>query len=194
MLALIRSDNSSAVESEEVKERIRAVAHNCPGLLEEMKPTVSQLRNASLKYGIRPNKGETFVDLPLLSVRGPLVNNAVNNFSRKLACALHYKHAEIILPASATIEVLWYSNLEIDNDEIPREFVDVLIELPKLRRSNNDLQEQFFYRWGMTDTKTMLAFLCFFRRSFAILVLVNSSENLLATLNQANRLQPYAWV
>ena len=195
MLSVIRSDVDSPVNADEVQERIRAVAHNHPDLLEEMKPTVSQLRQASRKYGIQPSKGETYLDLPMLSVRGPLLSRAVDNFTRELACALFYKHTETIAPAHATIAVRWYSNLQIENDEIPRELADVLVGFPKLERAKNNLQDQFFYRWAITDTKAMVAFLCFFRRSFAILAFVNSSVDLPTTPDLTSKIvQPFPLV
>ncbi len=193
MLSLIRSNSASPAEDAEIQERIRAVAHNHPDVLEEMKPRVSQLRQASRKYGIQPSKGETFMDLPMLSVRGPLVNGAVDNFSRKLACALFYKHTNAIVPAHASIAVRWYSNLQIDNDEIPRELADVLMEFPRLERARNNLQDQFFYRWGISDTKSMVAFLCFFRQSFAILAFVNCSISFPTAPEEAHILRPYTW-
>ena len=193
MLSLIHPDGHSPEERAEVQERIRAVAHNHPALLEEMKPSVSQLRQASRKYRIQPNQGQTYLDLPMLSVRGPLVGRAVENFTRKLGCALFYKHTESIVPARATITVRWYSNLQIENDEIPRDLAEVLLGFPKLERAKNDLQDQFFYRWGLSDTKTMAAFLCFFRHSFAILAFVNSSDELPTTPDEAHLLHPYAW-
>ena len=63
MLSLIHPDGHSPEERAEVQERIRAVAHNHPALLEEMKPSVSQLRQASRKYGIQPNQGQTYLEL-----------------------------------------------------------------------------------------------------------------------------------
>ncbi len=59
---------------------MQAIANNLPELFSEMQPTVAQLRGAARKYGLRPAQGETHRDLPLLSVRGPLVNGAINSF------------------------------------------------------------------------------------------------------------------
>ena len=193
MLALVNTGPTQLADSAEVKERMRAVAYNHPALLAEMQPTIAQLRDAGRKYGIKPGAGQTHSDLPLLSVRGPLVNTAINNFARKLACALFYHHTGSIAPSNAAIAVRWYSNLQIEHDEIPRELANLLVGLPTLQRANTNLNEQFFYRWVVSDTKAMTAFLAFFRQSFAILVFVNSSELNPGALENATILHPYAW-
>ena len=193
MLALVNTGSSLPVNSTDVQERIRAVAHNHPALVEEMQPTISQLRAAARRYGINPDPGQTHSDLPLLSVRGPLVNGAIDNFARKLACALFYKHTESIVPANAAIAVRWYSNLQIEHDEIPRELADLLVGIPKLQRARTNLNEQFFYRWAASDTNAMTAFLAFFRQSLAILTFVNASSSNPEAPENARILHPYAW-
>jgi hypothetical protein len=193
MLSRMYPDAVTPGEKAEQQERIRAVAHNYPSVLEEMRPSLEQLRRAETKYGIRPGPGETRRDLPLLSVRGPLINAAVENFARKLFCALYYKHAAQIIPPAGGIAVQWFTNIQIDNDEIPRELASVLVEFPKLERSRTKLDDQFFYRFGVPDTKSNAIFLAFFRRSFAILGLVNIAATDLTLGPNAKILHPYEW-
>lgn len=193
MLAFVCNSAAGQATPVEVEERIRGVANNHPAVLKEMEPTIAQLRGAARRYGIQPQIGRTHADLPLLSVRGPLVNAAIDNFARKLACALFYKHAERIVPSRALIAVRWYSNLQIESDQLPRELADLLVGLPRLQRASTNLQDQFFYRWAVTDTKAMAAFLCFFRQSFAILAFVNASEIEPGVPEKAHVLRPYAW-
>ena len=193
MLSRMSSSDGSPESEADVRERIRAVAHNYPKVLLEMQPTAAQLREAGRRYGIRPTSGQLFSELPLLSVRGPLINQAVENFSRKLACALYYKHAECIVPTDAPICVRWYANIQIENDEIPRELAPLLAGFPTLVRARTSLQDQFFYRWVAADTGNMAAFLTFFRKSFAVLSFINASETLPGPLENANVLYPYAW-
>lgn len=176
-----------------VEERMQAVANNLPAVFHEMQPTASQLREAGRKYGIRPASGQLLRELPLLSGRGPLVNAAIANVGRKLACALYYRHTNTIVPSNAEIAIRWYSNLQISNDEIPRELGDLLKNFPTLRRANTNLQAQFYYRWAVSDTAKMYAFLALFREAFAVLAFVNASEQNRGTPDGANVLRPYAW-
>lgn len=177
MLSRIFPDATTDAGAREVEERIRAVAHNYPGLLEEMQPSVRQVREAIEKYGIQKPSGASAADMPLLHVGGPLVNSAVEQFGRKLFLALYYKHVQTILPAEGGIAVRWYSNLQIENEEIPRQLAEIVRGLPTLERCNTSLYDQFFYRYGITDTQKLAVFLAFFRRSFAVLGYLNRNAN-----------------
>jgi hypothetical protein len=81
---------------------------------------------------------------------------------------LYYKHTGRILPPSGGVGLRWYSNLQIENDQIPRELSQVLPEFPRLERSNRNLANQFFYRVGVAERSNMATYLAIFRRSFGI--------------------------
>jgi hypothetical protein len=191
MLARMFPDPATEIERAEAEERIRAVAHNFPEILIEMQPSVRQLRNATKKYDIQRQPGMSYADIPALSVKGPLVNRAVMNFGRKLFCALYYKHSGLILGPSGGVAIHWFSNLQIEGDEIPRSLATVLKEFPKIERSRTNLDDQFFYRWGMADTKEVAAFLAFFRRSFAMLGYVNQRAEEFGLPDSAVIVRPY---
>jgi hypothetical protein len=191
MLSWIYPDQVTEKGKAEVEERIRAVAHNYPAVIEEMRPTVRQLRNAVKKYDLKIDAGQSVADFPVLAVNGPLVNAAIENFSRKLFCALYYKHSGRILPASGGIAVRWFSNVQVEGDEIPRSIAPVLLGFPKLERSRVNLDSQFFYRWGIADTNNAAAFLTFFRRSFAIVGYVNADAADFKLPDHARIVRPY---
>ncbi|MDT4290176.1 hypothetical protein RO575_11455 [Methylomonas sp. MO1] len=177
MLSRLYPESSNSADSAAIEKLMVAVSRNYPEVMEEMLPTLRQKRNAAKKYKLELQPGQTHADLPLLSVRGPLVNSAIHSFSRKLFCALYYKHAGQVLKSSGGIAVLWFSNLQIDEDKIPRELGNVLSGFPKLERSRTNLDDQFFYRWAIADTKEVAVFLAFFRRSFAILGYVHQQAD-----------------
>ncbi len=193
MLARIYPGATSEKERKAIEERIRAVAHNFPDVLLEMKPTANQVRNAAKRYGWDLSNGITTSDLPVLSVRGPLVNAAIAHFGRKLFSALYYKHLGHALPATSGIAVKWYTNVQIDNDEIPRALEPVVRSWPTLVRSNTKLDDQFFYRYGVADTKRVAAFLAFFRRSFAMLGYVHLDAAELGQPESATIVRPFNW-
>lgn len=193
MLSLVSTSTADPSLATLAQERMQAVANNLPAVFKEMRPTTSQLREAGRKYGIRPAPGQALRDLPLLSVRGPLVNAAITNFGRKLACALFYNHTGAVAPPDADIAVRWYSNLQLMNDEIPQELAGLLVNFPELRRAKSDLQDQFLYRWAVSDTGRMYVFLAMFREAFAILAFVNASEANRGTPEGATVLRPNAW-
>jgi hypothetical protein len=191
MLARIYPDATTAQGKAEAYERIRTVAHNYPEVLAELQPSARQLHNAAKQYGLQPEPGTSYTDLPILSVNGPLVTTAVENFSRKLFCALYYKHTSMILPLTGGIAVRWFSNIQLENDEIPQSLADILAGCPKLERAKTSLDEQFFYGWGVADTKALAAFLAFFRQSFAILGYVNRNAHAFRLPPDARIVQPF---
>lgn len=191
MLSRIYPDADTEEEKKEVYERIRAVGHNYPGLLEEMKPSARQVRTAIKKYGLNKPEGITTAEMPLLNISGPLVNSAVENFGRKLFLALYYFHTGTILPKKGGVAIRWYSNLQIEDDAIPRELAGLVSEFPSLQRSKMDLADQFFYRYRVTDDKKAAVFLVFFRRSFAILGFVNVDKDQFRLPEDATILGPY---
>ena len=191
MLSRIYPDPTTEKGRAETYERIRAAAHNYPEILEEMRPTARQLRKASEKYGL----GESYADLPALSVKGPRINAAIENVGRKLFCALYYMHTGQIVPPDGGVAIRWFTNVQIDADEIPRSLAPLLANFGKTERSRTKLDDQFFYRWVVpSDSKNVAAFLAFFRRSFALLGYVNCNAADFHKLGpDAKVVRPYVW-
>lgn len=176
-------------------ERVRAVHHNYPEIIEELNSTsIRQKRNASKKYGIEPLYGSTLGDFPMLNVSGPLVNKAVINFGQKLFLALYYKHSGIILGNEGGIAIRWYTNLQIEGEEIPRELAPLVANFPVLERSRKELSDQFFYRYGHSDNNAIWVFLAFFRRTFAVLGYLNINKSKFDLAEGAEIRQPYSWL
>lgn len=191
MLSRIFPDQKNESSANEIDKRIKAVANNYPGLLEEMQPTVRQIRDGIKKYGIKKPPGMSTTDMPLLHIGGPLVNSAVEQFGRKLSLALYYKHTGKILPSEGGVAIRWYSNLQIENEEIPRQLADVVHNFPKLERCKTSLHDQFFYRYGITDTQRLAVFLAFFRGSFAILGYINHDATAFKLPPEAKIFSPF---
>lgn len=193
MLSLVTASTTDPSIADLIQERMQAIANNLPELFIEMNPTTDQLREAASKYTFPKSQKHPISKLPVLSVRGPLVNSAIANFGRKLACALYYKHTHRIASPDAQIALRWYTNLQIDNNEIPRELADILVNFPVLRRAKISLDDQFFYRWAVSETESMGVFLAFFRNAFAILSFINTSKESFSFLANEDLLSPYSW-
>jgi len=177
MLSRVYPDADTPEGEKETLERIRAVEHYYPEILIEMQSSIRQKRNAAKKYNIEIHKGMTSADIPALSVRGPLVNKAVTNFGRKLFLALYYKHTNEILTKKSGIALLWFSNLQIENGELPRELAGLVNNFPTLERCKTNLYDQFFYRYAFSDCGNQSVFIAFFRQSFAILGYINKNSS-----------------
>lgn len=168
LLSRIFPDATTEQQKKEIVERIRAIKRNYPAVLEEMRPTLRQLRQAREKYNWPLPVSGSPTDFPVLSVNGPLVNEAVTNFGAKLSFALFYKHTGIIIPKEGGVFIKWFSNEQVFDGKIPQEFAPYTSNLPELKRNEVDLKNQFFYRYGISEAKDVAMFLSFFRESFAI--------------------------
>ena len=191
MLSRIYPDAKTPEEIKETQERIRAVSYNYPDVLIEMQPTLRQKRNAAKKYNITIPEGMTSADIPALSLKGPLVNKAVTNFGRKLFLALYYKHTNKVLPRESGVALLWFSNLQIENNELPKEIAGLVSNFPKLERCNTNLYEQFFYRYIISDCGAQAVFVAFFRQSFAIFGCINKDASKFKLPEGAIILRPF---
>lgn len=143
-----------------------AIRNNFPGLIETLSSDHRQLRQARDRY--RQLQGRPTADLPVIDVTDPRINDAVLNFGGKLGMALYYHHSGRCLPASGGIGIRWFSNLQVESGEIPAEILRSFPGTPKLERSRQGLNDQFFYRYGLSVFGDVAIFLAFFRRSFAI--------------------------
>lgn len=191
MLSRAYPDANTPEGKKETQERIRAVAHNYPEILIELQPTIRQKRNAAKKYSIEIPSGMSSADIPALSLNGPLVNKAVTNFGRKLFLALYYKHTGEILRKNSGIALFWFSNLQIENEELPRELASLVSNLPTLERCRTNLYDQFFYRYVISDCGNQSVFIAFFRQSFAILGHVNKDSADFKLPEEATILGPF---
>lgn len=191
LLSFINTDVPPGID--EIFKRVHAAENNNPGLLEEMKPTLQQLKTAREKYGLMPPAGEDITAMRVRFVSGPIVSNAMAQFSRKLLCALFYKHTNQILRSAGVIATRWYTNVQINAEEIDRALAKVTPNVPVLERNTMVLNDQFFYRYGIVDTKRVGAFLAFFRQSFAILGVVNQDANELNIKDGVAVMHPYDW-
>lgn len=84
MLARLYPDPTTDVGRREVHERMRAVAHNFPGLLEDMRPTAEDSVLAQEKYGLKVPPGASPEDLPVLSLRSERLHSAWPNLVASL--------------------------------------------------------------------------------------------------------------
>lgn len=193
LLSRIYPDASTDEQKKEVIERIRAVKHNYPEVFNEIMPTHRQLREARKEFNWPFPASGSIQDLPILSVKGPLVNEAITNFGAKLSFALFYKHTGSIVPIKGGVFIKWFSNAQIFNDKIPREFAPFVANFPELKRNSTDLSDQFFYRYGVSEMKDAGIFLSFFRQSFAIagfVLVANPSDRELPP--EANIIHPFS--
>ncbi|MEJ1369161.1 MAG: hypothetical protein RPU32_10430 [Candidatus Sedimenticola sp. (ex Thyasira tokunagai)] len=191
VLSRVYPDPVTEQQRKEIQELFRMMAHNHMDVLQEMMPSARKVRTAIKDYGLTLPKGKASVDLPLLAVDGPLVTQATLSFLQKLFLALYYKHSGSALPLTGGIAIKWYSNLQIERGDIPRELAPVVGSFPVLERSSKILDDQFFYRYGNTEDYSMAAFLVFFRQSFAAIGFIGKEERSLRLHEDVQLVGPF---
>lgn len=90
-------------EKEEISRLVRSVNNNCPGLLEELKPTFRQSKIARRANAVPP-------DASVLNCSGPLLNRAIRRFGAKIGYALHYQLLGTLIPPDGGVGVWWFTN------------------------------------------------------------------------------------
>lgn len=155
----------------DIEKALMAVDDKYPSLVKEMKLSSRQSRDAAKRYGLKKTEGTTYSELPLLSLASPIIDEAVTIFGVKLMLALYYRHLGAPLPATGGIAIKWYTNLQIFNEEIPEQVMASLIRFSVTKRGKTNLQDQFFYKYGLSENHGA-GFVTVFRRSFAIVGIV----------------------
>lgn len=201
MLSLVRTGETDSGDKARLKRLFASVPRRFPGLLESMNagPQAEQFPMlAALGFALL--HGQKLPRIPMLSLRDPRIHDAVMNFGRKLALALYYRHFHRAMPPGGFAAVRWYSNKQIDDDEIPRELAAITPHAPILEGEGQDLRDQFFYRigTGAEGGRDFAAFLSFYHQSFAIIGFMSSDTTFLEgkePLGSAWRVHsPYDWL
>ena len=131
-------------DSQHFEERVRAMVNNHPEILLEAKPTIRQLREAA-RYS--NEKGEPH---RALDVRGPLISRMIRLFGAKLGLALHYELKGRALPPNGKVAVMWWTNHNALEEEIPPYVFKHLPEIRTLGKGKRMSDRFFAYNSGGT--------------------------------------------
>ncbi|HZZ94026.1 MAG TPA: hypothetical protein VFE23_15805 [Usitatibacter sp.] len=181
---------------QQVVDVIRGVHNNFPGLLEAMHVSADDEKKWLREKGVELPAGMTTADIGVMSTADPRIQRATEVFATKLFLALFYFQTETILPPEGRIAFKWATNEKSLDESFPKDVLaPVLQGFPELQRANTSLRDQFFYRFGVADTKMAAAFLAFFNQSLALLGFVfTNPENVTAKMpERAAWLSPFVW-
>jgi hypothetical protein len=160
LLARLYPDPETKAGAQELDRLARGVHSNVPQVLDEL---------------LRPSQADEdeTVSPNLLKFDGPRVTRAVRRFGLKLGCALYYKHTGRIVPATSGVFVQLFTNLNFMRGEVPKSLREIAKGIPELTRNARPLDDQFTYRYGLTNDGAAAAFLAVFRESFALFCVVH---------------------
>jgi hypothetical protein len=159
MLARSWPDTNSDLQKNEVKKILAGVANNVPGLIEEMIPDRAAEKLARKRLNI-PDDAHPFR-------AGPMLNKHILTFAAKLGFALHYEINGTPIPKGGGALVMWFSNVQALNGQIPQELFDLLPSTKTLQQGAKSVGEQFQYAHATGERGHMLYFASF-NTSFAV--------------------------
>lgn len=116
---------------------------------------------------------------PSLELSGPIATASLREFARKLFCALHYRETGRIIPRAGAIRYWWWSNVQAADGKIPTEIPPMMTGYRTLRRANRALNEQFAYRFEISEDGSLGMYMARFNTAFAITGMVAFDEALL---------------
>jgi hypothetical protein len=159
----------------EMRKSMSAARKQFPNAYAAMKMSANEVRNFLRGRGVARPSGISLTDIPVVSMGQPEFLAAIKNFAIKLFCALHYKHTGKILLATGSIGIKMLSNVMVEDGVIPEEMLKIVGKRADLKRSNNNLDQQFGYLYTVSVEQTMSVYLCAFRRSFALIGMASES-------------------
>jgi hypothetical protein len=195
LVARLYPDPVGEESEKETKSLFRAIRNNNPGLLEEMVPTVrDQRRFMRDQLGLIPGIHGTPSEVRIINASGPILADAMADFGKKMALALHYHHTKIIVPSAGWINVRWYPNAQVQKGTIPKEFLDLLEpHAITLRAGSFSVEDQFSYRIACSNDGNLSAFYASFRLSFALIGMVACEPTDDFAVDGSKSFHPFSW-
>jgi hypothetical protein len=160
LLARSWPDANSEIQRKDLVKILAGVANNVPGLLEEMNIGRASEKLARKRYNLSS-------DEHFLRADGPLLTKYVLTFAAKLAFALHHEVRGEPIPPAGGAQVMWFSNLQAMDGQIPQELFNLLPSPSTLRQGIKSVQDQFEYSYA-TGVHNHMLYFASFNKSFAV--------------------------
>jgi hypothetical protein len=177
-LILHHNDETTELQDREMRRAMAAVRYAFPEAYESMRLSANDVRRFLKQTGRSRDGYQSLKDIPVISLGQPDFLRALKSFATKLFRALHYKHAERIVPSSGVVAGWFFSNVQVMDGVIPRDILKIVGREPNLKRANNNLTSQFGYLHQVAQERTSSVFLCGFRKSFAMIGYVSAVDDL----------------
>jgi hypothetical protein len=197
-LARLKPEADNSKTFEEFKKKTEAHFRYSPGLLQSLKDKTTHRQRRQARKFLNLPPDYPLMEVPVVSVENDRVQDAMVSVGRKLALALYYKHTGTPVPRGGGVAVRWYSNYQIDNNEIPRDMAQVLPIAGVVMNGKTNLRDQFFYRYGLGEEpdRKMMTFLALFHESYGILGFMASKIEMLKPGSMGDKMKlfsPYEW-
>jgi hypothetical protein len=160
MLARCWPNAETATTRKDLIKVLRGVSNNVPEVLREM-----EIGRAGEKLARKQRKIPD--DAHPLRADGPILNKHLETFAAKLGFALFYETTGHWVPQGGGVQVMWFSNVQAINDEIPAIFSEVLPAPQTLQQGTKSVADQFQYSYTRAEQDHLLYYASF-NLSFAV--------------------------
>ncbi|WP_166303869.1 hypothetical protein [Bradyrhizobium sp. 2S1] len=165
------------VYQEDLRKYFTSMGNNFPSLVRPM--TSNEKRSFLKDEGVQRPPGYVLSDLKMVT-GSDFAIDAIENVFRKLLVALHYKHSGRIAAAGAAVTLVWFTNAYADRAKEIEQFISALNGRGIVKRGNQDLSDQFIFKYGVDHAEEFSAFAFAFRNSLIAMGSVWSSSEAVA--------------
>lgn len=169
----------SDTQLQELRKRFDAFKRQCPNLAQRIK-TYSRSGELSLlkKQNVPAWNATTGLQRKVMVFPSEALNMC-NEFGIKLGKALHYMHAKTIVPVDSVVSCKVFTNADMEHlDEEVIQKINSLPDFPKIAASKKPLNDQFTYKYVITEDKRKGAFTVMFGKdALLFLIVIDSSKD-----------------
>jgi hypothetical protein len=186
VLALAGELENSSLRSDQAEKALEGFSKKDPNLFDRMfEQTSRQGRRYARELGISPAKGQTYRDLPLLTITEE-VHRSVGVVAGKLTKAIYFRHQSRIFPKKGGILFHWSTNADkLAGRKVALEaFGNIKGEQPLLVRDSKKLNDQFSYIYSSDETQTLHLLRADFGSSFGFITAFSQEQGRMESLLQ----------
>ncbi len=177
-------DSTTLAERDEFIRIAQAVQNNRPDIWVEMAPTEEQLDQAARAAERQGHDADGGFNV------GPRMHEAIQAFSFKLMCALHYAETGKIVPKSGGVFIRWFSNYDRLEGNIPPAIFKHMGPEKTLRQGAWSVEDQFSYVCRSAEDSDAAMYFAMFRQSFAVFGAVGHTEGTFSSVPDSHLLKP----
>lgn len=151
---------------------MKALNRQRPEFYKTFLPSATEARANNRQLGIEPTPGMTHQEMGVLNINDE-TREAIRVFAKKLAKGIAYLETGIIFKNEDCLALNWFTNANVIKDGGHKVFEilgHINGETPELSRSKVVLNNQFEYKFSLSDDKNLILIQAKFGESFFLVI------------------------
>lgn len=171
--SMSESKRHSSAQLKELRKRFDAFKRQCPELAQKIKTFSRSGEISLLKKKNVPTWNATTGLQRKVMVFPSEVLSMCNEFGIKLGKALHYLHTKTIVPIETQVHCMAFTNADMETlDQEVINKINSLPGFPKIVASKQPLNDQFTYKYVISDDQNKGAFTVMFGKDALMFLIV----------------------